>query len=121
VVIPSITNALVAAFLAVTFVFGYWLVRLGRPYSGVLLTVHKLASLAALVVLGMILIRARRDGMLDPRTVAAGALAGLSFILAIISGGLMTALSPAPAAALAAHRVAPLVALILTALVLYRM
>jgi len=37
----------------VTVLFGFWLSRQGKPYQGVLFSVHKLLALAAVVLVGL--------------------------------------------------------------------
>lgn len=74
-------------FLAI-FVTGFWLSRLGRPYSGLLFSLHKLIALAALVFLGVMLVRAQRPNPLDALQLAAIVVSGLCFIVTILTGGL---------------------------------
>ncbi len=37
--------------LIITYAFGFWLSFLGKPYNGVLFTIHKLTALAATILL----------------------------------------------------------------------
>lgn len=111
--------ALVAAFLVMALT-GLLLSRTAPTYGTGLLTVHKLA---ALVVVAALVIRVRA-AHLDVGVPAGGwavsVVAGLLLIVAIATGGLLSALDDAPALVAVAHRFLPVgvVALVAATVVL---
>ena len=109
------------------FVSGFWLSLRGRPFNAVLLTVHKLVSLAAVVLLGFIVWRVSREAALRAIDWAAVVVTGLFFLGTIATGGLLSADSLVPAARTArvrvailwAHRITPFLTVLSTAAALY--
>jgi hypothetical protein len=114
------TSILITGLLfAVKFGAGYWLTRSGRPYSTILLTIHKLVALAIVAMVGITIHRLRRDVGLSGIEIVATILTGLLFLLTIASGGLVSADRPANTAMLIVHRAAPFLAVLSTAATLY--
>jgi len=101
---------------ALIFAFGFWLKRTGKPYSSLLLTVHKLAGLGTGVYLGAL---AYRVAPLEPIGIISAALALLTFLILIVSGGLVSIPRPAPAAASLAHHWLPYLALLASGVATY--
>jgi hypothetical protein len=115
---PSLIAA-IALLLVVVFLLGFRLTRSGRPYNGLILTVHKLAALAVLIILALLVVRAARTAPLDA-VVWIASLAGLvSFLVAIISGGLLSTDKTLPPVVKALHRVSPFLAVLASAATLY--
>jgi len=108
----------VLLYLAI-FVSGFWLSRLGRPFNVILLTVHKLVSLAALVLLAFTVYRVTWDVALGAIDWAVVALTGLFFLGTIATGGLLSVDRPMPAAVLTLHRITPFLTVLSTAAALY--
>jgi ApbE superfamily uncharacterized protein (UPF0280 family) len=79
---------LAAAAAVVIFASGYGLARSGRPYNGLLFTVHKLTALAAVVLLAVTLVRANGTAPLPPGAWLAGALAGVAVVALFVTGAL---------------------------------
>ena len=100
--------AAAVAFVAV-FVLGFLLRRSGKPYSGLVLTAHKLISLAVLILFILTVNRINTATPLAPAALAAAVLTGVFFVVAIISGGLVSTDKPTPPIALLLHRVTPFV------------
>jgi hypothetical protein len=98
-----------AALFVVVFVLGFLLRRSGKPFSGVVLTVHKLVSLAVLILFILTVNRINTATPLASAALAAAVLTGVIFVVAIVSGGLASTDKPAPAIALTLHRVTPFV------------
>ncbi len=101
------------------FLSGYWLNRLGAPYSTAVLTIHKLIALAVLLFLGVTAYR--RHQVLPLGTVEWIALmtAVLLFVGTIASGGLLSTGKDLPAAVPRLHQVTPFLTLLATAAALY--
>ena len=87
------------------FVSGIRLTRSGKPYSAVLLAIHKLISLAAVAWLVVTMVQTHQVIHLGSMAVAAGVVTGLFFVGTIASGGLLSTDRPMPAAIRAAHRI----------------
>jgi heme A synthase len=104
---------------AVIFVCGYWLSRAGKPYSVVVLAVHKLVSVAALVFLVVTLIQANKAAALSAAELTAGIVAGLFFISLVVTGGLLSTEKEMPAIVLSLHQITPYLTVLSTAVSLY--
>ena len=109
----------IALSFLIVFVSGVWLTRSGKPYSGILLTIHKLISLAGVVLLALVFRQGSRAGRLSPTEVAAIAVTGLLLVATIVTGALVSTDKPMPQAVLMAHRIAPFLGAIATAATLY--
>jgi len=92
---------------------GYVLSRMGCPYGILLLTIHKLMSLGALVYLGVALNRERVAGAVG------AAMAGVSFLGTIATGGVLSIDKPAPAIVRTLHRVTPYLTIVASAATLW--
>ena len=108
----------VLLYLAI-FVSGFWLSRRGRPFSVVLLTVHKLVSLAAIVLLVLTVWRVNREVTLRAIDWIAVAVTGLFFLGTIATGGLLSTDRPKSTAVLWLHRITPFLTVLSTAATLY--
>ena len=94
--------AAAVAFVAV-FVLGFLLRRSGKPYSGLVLTAHKLISLAVLILFILTVNRINTATPLAPAALAAAVLTAVFFVVAIVSGGLASTDKQAPPTALLLH------------------
>lgn len=101
------------------FVSGFWLSRLGKPFNTILLTVHKLASLAAVVLLAFMVYRVTWDAALGAIDWIAVAVTGLFFLGTMATGGLLSVDKPMPAVVLTLHRIAPFLTVLSTTATLY--
>ncbi len=108
---------LVAAVLLfiLVFILGFRLRRSGKPFSGLVLTTHKLLSLAVLVIFVLTVYRANSAQPLETAALAAALLAGVFFVTAILSGGLASTEKPTPRVALVLHRVTPFLTVVCAA------
>jgi hypothetical protein len=102
-----------------TFVFGIWLSNSGKPYNSVLFNVHKLIALGAVIATAVTVYHLRADIEIRVLVLGAIVITGLLFLALFVSGALLSIGKPDHAAILAIHRVAPLLALVFTALTLY--
>lgn len=115
---PPLLVFLAGAFVVV-FLLGFRLTRSGRPYSGLVLTIHKLVALAALVILALLVGRAARTAPLDAVVWVASLAGAVIFVVAIISGGLLSTDKALPPVVKALHRVSPFLAALASAATLY--
>lgn len=116
---PDQLRILVTAVLyVVVFGSGVFLTRSGRPYSTLVLTPHKLLSLAALAYLVVTMVQVNRVAALSAAQVWAGVVTGLFLLGTIATGGILSTDRPAPRAVLILHRVTPFLTVLATALTL---
>jgi hypothetical protein len=100
---------------------GYWLSRSGKPYGTIVFTIHKLISLAAVVLLGVTVYRVNRGGTLSTAGLLAAIVAGLFFLGTMVTGSLLSIPidKPMPAIVHALHRVTPYLTVLSTTATLY--
>jgi hypothetical protein len=103
----------------VIFVSGYWLSRAGKPYNVIALAVHKLISLAAVVLLVIVMIQSNRIAALGAIEIVAGAVTGLFFLGLIATGGLLSSDRQMPALVLRLHQIVPYLTVLSAAATLY--
>ena len=101
------------------FLSGIWLTRSGRPYNTIVLTIHKLVSVAAVVFLVVVLHRMNKTAPLGVGELASAAITGLFFLGTIATGGLLSADKPMPGIILWLHRITPFLTVLSTAVTLY--
>jgi hypothetical protein len=104
-----LTVMVTIALFVLVFVLGFVLKRRGRPHHVLPLTAHKLLALAALILMALTVIRINRATPLATAALVAAAATAVCFVVAIISGGLVSTDKPAPPIALLLHRVTPFV------------
>lgn len=104
--------------LALTLAFGFWLSKLGKPYSGILFNVHKLIALGT-VVFAVLQISKTMDLAGQPLLIAALIVAGLCAVALFASGTLMSMVKLDYALTLTVHRIAPIVLVIAMAVMIY--
>lgn len=106
-------------FFLVIFLSGFWLSKSGKPFNAVILSVHKLVSVAAIVLLAVTIYQVNRVAELSGTEVIVSVVTGLLFLVTIISGGLLSISKPMPAAILVMHRITPFLTVLSTAVTLY--
>jgi len=117
------TNQLrvVGAGLFYLFIFlsGIWLSHSGKPLNVIILTIHKLISLAAAVFLVMTIYQTNQVAKLGAIELIAVVVTGLLFLGTVVSGGLLSTGKPMPAAILRMHQITPFLTVFSTAVTLY--
>jgi hypothetical protein len=108
-----------ASSFAIIFVSGYWLSRVGKPYNVIVLTIHKLVSLAAVVFLIVAMIQAAQALALAATDLVAGVVAGLFFLALMATGGLLSGEKEMPAVVRRLHQIAPYLTVLSVAVTLY--
>lgn len=106
-------------FFLFVFLSGIWLSRSGKPHNSIILTIHKLISLAAAVYLVIIIYQTNQVATLSTIESTAGVLTGLLFLGTGVSGGVLSTGKPMPAAILRMHQTTPLLTVFSTAVTLY--
>jgi len=101
------------------FLSGFWLSRGGRPYGVLLLTVHKLLSVGAVILLAVVIVRINRTVGLSSAELIAAVITGVLFFGTIATGGLLSTVKLMPAIVHQMHRITPFLTLASTALTLY--
>jgi hypothetical protein len=76
------------ALILITVIIGYILHVKGRPYNTAIFTVHKLASIAFIIFIALILISFARDNDLDALFMSMLVVAAASIIILLVSGGM---------------------------------
>lgn len=114
----SVHNSL-GLFFLVIFIFGFLTSCSGRPHNSVLLNIHKLAALAAFIMLFITARRAHLNSPFSPLELSVVILAVLLFILTGISGGLISALETPPLIISLLHKTTPYLSLISSAACLF--
>jgi hypothetical protein len=111
----------VGAGLLYLFIFlsGIWLSKSGKPFNVIILTIHKLISLAAVVFLVITIYQINQVAKLSAIESIVSVVTGLLFLGTIISGGLLSTDKPMPAAILTMHQITPFLTVLSTAVTLY--
>ena len=118
----AITTRLVASGLLFVFTLlsGVWLSNSGKPFNSLIFSIHKLIAMAMVILLAMSVYNLYKT--LDLRTflqLIFIAASGLLFLALIVTGSLLSLNIQLSGFALKAHQVAPLLALISSAITVY--
>jgi uncharacterized membrane protein YhiD involved in acid resistance len=105
--------------LLLVFLTGIWLSRKGRPLYVGISTLHKLAGLAAGVLLLVTIYQRNGVVPLDAAEWVATVVTGLCFLGTVISGALLTSDEPRPPALLRVHQIVPVLTALSTGATLY--
>ena len=107
------------ALLLVVLLSGLWTSRAGKPYKTFPFAIHKLAGLAAGILLGIIVYQTNKVAPLTLIEIAAIAVTVLLFAGIVAAGGLLSTNERAAAIVLRLHQVLPVLALLSAAGTLY--
>jgi hypothetical protein len=102
-----------------TLASGLWLSRSGKPLKTGIFTVHKLIALAAVVVTALQTYNALTILDVEAIIIALIVVIGLCVVSLFATGALMSAEKPGYRSLLTIHRIAPLLAVVAGALVIY--
>lgn len=103
--------SLVFLFLMI-FASGFWLAGSGKPYHVILLTFHKLISVGLFVFLLLTILKNNRVKPLGLGIFMLCLVAGLLFLAAIVSGGLLSMEKAMPSFVLYLHRITPFLSIL---------
>ncbi|MGD1994535.1 MAG: hypothetical protein PVI59_15175 [Anaerolineae bacterium] len=98
---------------------GYWLSRSGKPYSGLVLTIHKLIAVGTAVLLAVAIIRSGRAGALGTAELITGVVSSVFFLSLVVTGGLLSSELQTPAVVSRVHQVAPYLTILSTIATLF--
>ena len=98
----------------VIFASGIWLRRAGRPRHVALLTLHKLTSLAEILLIGLTAHQLSAVAGIDTTPVGAAAASVALYVAATTAGGWLSVDRPPPPAISAIHIIAPPLSLLAT-------
>lgn len=116
----SIKQLVVAGlFYFFIFLFGYWVSHSGKPYSVILLTIHKLISVAVVVYLVMAILQRNKVAALNTIELSVLVVTGLFFLCSVITGGLLSTDKSMPVAVQRLHQIIPYLTVLSTAVSLY--
>ncbi len=109
----------IAALFVLSFIFGIWLSRLGKPYNVVIFTFHKIIALL-LVVFAVITIynfqKSAEIKTLELIVILSGVIA---FLITFVSGALLSIGKPANDSMLIIHKISSILTPVLTAVTVY--
>jgi hypothetical protein len=110
-------------FAGLFFVFillsGFWLSRTGKPINTAILTIHKLISLGAAVLLGITIFRIHQATPLTVYETAAVAITLIFFIAMVATGGMLSTTKLMPGVILKVHQLMPYLVILATFASLY--
>jgi hypothetical protein len=109
----------IAILFVIHFILGYVLSRSGEPYNTAILTIHKLASLAALVLIVLAAWQLRKETGLDSLAMAAVVITVILFVTTILTGGALSADLQTPGIITVVHKVFPYLTVISTVVTIY--
>jgi hypothetical protein len=89
------------------FASGFWLWRIGKPYGVLVLTLHKLVTLAAAAFYALAIIRIGETAPLGAIDLIFRVVAGVLFLITVATGGLVSAGKTALPVVRALHKIAP--------------
>lgn len=108
-----------AVFFLLVFLSGFWLSRTGRPLNASISAVHKLMGVAGGVFLIASVYQLNKVAPLDSVAWTSVVVTGLCFAAVVASGGVLSSKEPMPTTVLRMHQVAPVLAVVSTAWMLY--
>ncbi len=117
IILPRLLG--IGALFLFIFLTGLWLGQAGKPYSVVVLTIHKLVTLAAIGLLAVTVYETNQAVKLSPTELTLAAVTGLLFLATIMGGGLLSIERSMPAVVSTVHRIAPFLTAFSAAATLY--
>jgi len=117
--ITQLKIAITAGLFLCIFVFGFWLSRSGKPYNGIIFTIHKLVALGAVIYLLTTVFKVPQAAFLNPTNTIFIALSVFCFLVLFVSGVLLSLDKAMPLIVVRLHHVTPYLALISTSASLY--
>ncbi|MBN2677192.1 MAG: hypothetical protein JXR32_03895 [Anaerolineaceae bacterium] len=100
---------------------GFLLSRAGKPFNGLLLTIHKLISVGAFVYLIITIINIHKQAPLSLQEMIACLVCGVFFLTLIATGGILSAMKNAPEVVHTIHQIMPYLVILSTGITLYQL
>jgi len=101
------------------FVSGFWLSRTGKPYNGLIFTIHKLVGLAMGVFLIMTIKQVHQVAPLGPVEITAIVVTALFFAATVTMGSLLSIGKPMPTVISMMNKLFPYPTVLSTVVTLY--
>jgi hypothetical protein len=100
---------IIIAIIIFIFIFlsGFWLSKSGKPFNSGILTIHKLISLGAAAFLVVTVYQVNKVSGLSTIDLVVTVVTGMSFLLTIVSGGLLSIGKSMPTAISRIHKITP--------------
>ena len=117
----TLTPGLIAAgtLFILSLASGAWLSHLGKPINILVVTIHKLISLATVLFTGLAIYHFSRAAAISSSEVNAILVTGLLFLLLFITGALLSAGKPVNRVVSVTHKIAPFLSVISTAVTIF--
>ncbi len=109
----------VGLFFLFIFLSGFWLNRTGKPYSMLIITIHKLIGLAMGIYLGLTVYRIHKANPLSPAQTTAIVVTILFFAVNVATGSLLSTNKSMPEAVSIINKWFPYLTVISTGVMLY--
>lgn len=106
-------------FFLFIFLSGFWLNRKGRPYSVLMVTIHKLIGLVAGIYLGLMVYQIHQASPLNTPQIAAVAITVSFFAVNVATGSLLSTNKPLPVAISRINKLFPYLTLVSTLVMVY--
>lgn len=97
----------VSLFFLFILLSGWWLTRTGKPYSTLILTLHKLIGLATGITLIRTVYQVHQLAALSPQATSAVVVTLLLFVIMVATGGLLSAAKTLPPVVNLLHKILP--------------
>ena len=98
---------------------GFWLSLIGKPYSMIIITIHKLIGLAIGIYLAISVYRLHQAGQLSPVGIAAIVVTIMLFIGLVTTGGLLSTEKPVPLVVSMIHKRFPYLTVLSSGVTIY--
>jgi hypothetical protein len=108
-----------AVFFLLIILSGFWLSRTGKPYSTLILTIHKLIGVGVGIYLISTVYRIYKAGSISPIGLAAIVVTILFFVGLVATGGLLSTEKPMPVFISAIHKLLPYLTVLSSGTTLY--
>jgi len=110
-------------YLAIAFVilFGlcYWVRQTGKPYSVLLLAIHKLTGVGIAVYLSVVAVRMHKAAPLEKGQLATLGVSAVLFVALVATGGMISTEKEMPVFVQQIHKIVPYLTALVTAGALY--
>lgn len=116
---PIIKIIVASALLVISLVFGYLLSNAGKPYSVVLMSIHKLSSLLAGIALVVIVWQFQKAAQLSALQWAVIAVTGILFLATFVTGAVLTVQKETNSIVLTVHKIGPVLTTLSSAAAFY--
>lgn len=98
---------------------GFWISKGGKPYNTWIFTLHKLITIAAVVLLAIITVQTSRSSGLNAAGLAGIITSGCLLIGTMVTGGMLSVDKVMPSIVLKMHRILPFLTTISTGITLF--